>query len=57
MQPITFTIDVSRIRQLGSSKRGSQMTSTEAGAFLVLYGQELEDLLGVAVKQFVEGKL
>jgi hypothetical protein len=53
---ITFTITPERIRQLGSI-RGSQMTSEQARAFLLLFESELVDMLGLAFKQFVEAKL
>lgn len=54
----SYTTD--RLRQIGhlvSAKKGREFGTTETRALLLLYGQELQDRLDAAVRQFLEEKL
>jgi hypothetical protein len=46
-----------QIGQLASAKKGREFGTTETRAFLLLYGQELQDKIDAAVRQFLEEKL
>ena len=54
---ITIEICPDRIRQLGSQALNAQMSSTQAEAFLLLYGAQLETELLASIREFVRRKL
>ena len=57
-QEIVFIVDAKRVMQLantGSTKRS--WSSAEAQKFLDLFGEEIQERLGTAVKGFVAQKL
>lgn len=57
---IQASYSVDRLRQIGhlaSAAKGREFGTAETRAFLLLYGQELQDKLNATVRQFLEDKL
>ncbi len=55
---VSYSVD--RLRQIGSlvsAKKGREFGTTETRALLLLYGQDLQDRLDDAVRQFLQEKL
>lgn len=58
---IKLTLDIGRLRSVGAlirkQKGIAEFTSTEARAFALLHGTELEDRLNKTVREFMKEKL
>lgn len=57
MNELLFKVDARRIAAMGSEAKNKQVTSQEAEAFMLLYGEDIADLLAKTLKDFVTGKL
>ena len=57
---IEVSYSVDRLRQIGhhvSAGKGREFSTAETRAFILLYGQELQDKLNETVRKFLEEKL
>jgi hypothetical protein len=57
IKELTIDLSVSRVRQIASQVTKREFSSSEAEAFLLLYGEQLETKLFATVKQFLSDKL
>ncbi len=56
-EPLSVEFDLDRLRALGRLTRKEKFSTEEAKALLLLYREQLEDVMTEAVRQFLRERL